>query len=133
LAQNVTGFTIELDDRQVWHQSTAGVTSSFTILPITSVILTSTANDGNAMAYDFGNAVVSESLLGGMAPSVIGTIPLRSRGPVAYTTLADAALNPPGAIVWGVGRGFPRKKMLQASASITVGTFTDSISTALPF
>jgi hypothetical protein len=56
-----------------------------------------------------------------------------SRGPVAYVTPASPNLNPPGYIVWGVARGFPRKRLLQSSATLSVGTFADSISTAVPF
>jgi hypothetical protein len=35
-------------------------------------------------------------------------------------------------VVWGVARGFPRKYINAASAVLTVGTFTDTISTAVP-
>jgi hypothetical protein len=132
IAGNVLGMTIELDDRRVWQQDSQGVNISIPILPVTSVILSSTDADGNAMAWDFANAVVSESMVGA-GGTVIGAIPNRVRGPIAYATLADPALNPPGLVTWGVGRGMPRRKMQPCSAALTVGTFSDTVSTALPF
>jgi hypothetical protein len=132
IAQNVLGMTIELDDRRVWQQDGNGANISMPILPVTSVLLTSTDADGNSMAWDFANAVVTESMLGN-GGVVIGQIPNRVRGPISYATLADAALNPPGMVTWGVGRGMPRRKFQPISGALTVGTFSDTISTALPF
>jgi hypothetical protein len=132
IAQNVLGMAIELDDRRVWQQDGNGATSSMPILPVTSVLLTSTDADGNSQAWDFANAVVTESMLGSTG-TVVGNIPQRVRGPISYATLADSALNPPGLITWGVGRGMPRRKFQPVSAALTVGTFADGISTALPF
>jgi hypothetical protein len=54
-------------------------------------------------------------------------------GPIAYATPADANLNPPGVVYWGVARGFPRKHLLQASAVLTVGTYSDLIAVGEPF
>lgn len=132
IAQNVLGMTIELDDRRVWQQDGNGANISMPILPIPSVLLTTTEADGNSQAWDFANAVVSESMLGA-GGLVIGSIPQRSRGPISYATLADSALNPPGLVTWGVGRGMPRRKFQPVSAALTVGTYGDTISTALPF
>jgi hypothetical protein len=41
-------------------------------------------------------------------------------GPLGYWTPQDAYLDPPGAIAWGVMRGFPRKHNPYSSAVLTV-------------
>jgi hypothetical protein len=125
-------FTIEIDDRRYWAEDNAGALNSWRIHPANQVLLTATENDGNANAYDFANGVVTESRVASMLPSgVFGNIPV-GRGPIAYATPADVNLNPPGVVVWGVARGFPRKHLNQASGVLNVGAFTDTISTAVP-
>ncbi len=125
-------FTIEIDDRRYWAQSSSGAITSNRFQPNTKVILTSTANDGNSSAYDFLNCPVIESALTGAFPSsVVGEIP-RGRGPVGYMTLSDSALNPPGVVCWGVRRGFPRKHSNASSAVLSVGTLTETYDTSLP-
>jgi hypothetical protein len=125
-------FSIEIDDRRFWDQDNAGTITSGRVHPINKVLLTSTANDGNANAYDFANGVCTESIVGDLVPNtVIGGIPM-GRGPIAYTTLADAHVNPPGIVVWGVARGFPRKHQQAASSVLTVGTLTETYDPTLP-
>jgi len=125
-------FTIELDDRRYWSQADTGTITDNRFHPISIVLLTSTANDGNANAYDFANCVVTEGIVGNMFPSnVMGPV-TTGRGPIGYTTLADQSLNPPGTVTWGVARGFPRKHMNQSSAILNVGTLTETFSTAVP-
>lgn len=138
LAQNViagTGepFTIEIDDRRYEAQDNNGLISQIRVHPINKVLLTSTANDGNRSAYDFANCPVTESAIAGSMPTnVIGTMPTM-RGPIAYATVADPNLNPPGVITWGVARGFPRKHMDQSSAVIDVGpSLVETFSTTIP-
>ena len=132
IAQNVLGMAIELYDARYFQQAADGSMSSAPFLPITKVILSSTASDNNAMVQDFANGVVVESqvasLLGGSLSGLGGP----QRGPVGYAT-ADEALNPPQITYWAVARGFPRKKLFQANACLTVGTFSDSISATVPF
>jgi hypothetical protein len=123
---------IEIDDRRYFSQSAAGVTTSQRFFPIGKVVLTSSANDGNASAWDFANGQVIESMVSNLATVPGGQIP-GGFGPVSYATLADPSLNPPGIVYWGVARGFPRKHLLQASACLTVGSYADAVSTALPF
>jgi hypothetical protein len=126
------GFMIEIDDRRFWAQDNAGALTSNRIHPANQVLLTASENDGNANVYDFANGVVTESRVANMVPTgAFGNIPV-GRGPVAYATPSSADLNPPGVVVWGVARGFPRKYINAASAVLTVGTFTDTISTAVP-
>jgi hypothetical protein len=125
-------FTIELDDRRYWSQADTGTITDNRFHPISTVLLTSAANDGNSNAYDFANCVVTEGIVGNMFPSnVMGPV-TTGRGPIGYTTLADQSLNPPGTITWGVARGFPRKHMNQSSAILNVGTLTETFSTAVP-
>lgn len=132
-AANVLGMTIELYDARYWQQDSNGVDTSVPFLPITNVILTDSRADGSGNSYDFANGMPTESIVANAAPvNVIGgTIP-QQFGPISYATAADSNLNPPGIVYWGVARGFPRKHRQQASAVISVGAFSDSISTAIP-
>jgi hypothetical protein len=126
-------FEIEIDDRRYWTQDASGLTTNNAIQPITKVILTDSADDGNTNVWDFAQDVVTETILMGLSPvSMVGSLPL-SYGPVGYCTLADMQANPPGLVHWGVDRGFARRKQLQCSSCLTVGSFTDTISTSLPF
>lgn len=118
---------IELYDDRYWSQDASGVLTSFPFLPITKVVLDNPADDGDATAKDFANGVVTESIVGSMAPTnVIGSFGGPARGPLAYAT-ANPTLNPPNITHWGVSRGFPRKHRLYCNAVLTVGTFTDPI------
>lgn len=127
-------FIVEIDDRRYWSQDTAGLIGSAPILPLNNVLLTSTANDGNTNAYDFANGVVTEGIVSSFAPvNVIGGSIPQGFGPVAYSTAADPALNPPGVVTWGVARGFPRKHSKPASAVLNVGAIAEVISLGVPF
>lgn len=130
VAQNVLGVSvINLYDARYWQQAPDGTVASFPYLPITSVVLSSTADDGDPTAHDFANGIVTESLIGGLAPTnMIGAFSGPTRGPVAYAT-APADLNPPNLTMWGVARGFPRKYRMAASSVLTVGSFSDPIPT----
>jgi hypothetical protein len=125
-------FTIEIDDRRYWLMAADGSKTSVRFHPNTKVLLTSTANDGNTNAYDFANCPVIESSLTGVFPSsVVGTI-APQRGTFGYTTLADASLNPPGIVTWGVARGFPRKHRNEASAVLSIGSPSETYDTSVP-
>lgn len=135
LASNVLGMTIETYDSRYWSQAANGSIASAPYLPINQVILESSADDNNAASTDFANGVVTESLvsrLAGDRSAVIGQFDGPTRGPVAYTTLANAQLNPPGLVYWGVARGFPRKHNLASNAVLTVGSFSETIPTTEP-
>jgi hypothetical protein len=132
LAQNVLGMTIELDDRRYWTQDSQGVVTSQPLHPIAGVLLTSTQMDNNSGAWDFANGTLVESTVSRLANGQAPAVP-SGPGPVVYPTLSDIQLNAPGVTYWGVQRGFPRKHMLGCNAALTVGTFSDQISTALPY
>jgi len=125
-------FSIELDDRRYWSQDKAGLITNNRFHPIGKVLLTNSGNDGNSSAYDFANCPVTEGIVGGMFPSnVVGSVQ-RGRGPIGYTTLADASLNPPGTVTWAVARGMPRKHINAASAVLTIGAPTETFDTTVP-
>jgi hypothetical protein len=131
IVQSVLGVKeIELNDVRFWQPNEDGTESSFSYHPINKVLFTSTSNDGNRAVYDFADAVVTESLLPAGAGGMVGGFGRSVRGPVSYAT---AEHNPPGVTYWGVARGIPRKKLLQSSAVMTVGSFTDLIPATNPF
>lgn len=131
LAASILGVKeIEIYEARYWSQAEDGTLSSAPYLPINKVLFTQAGNDGNRMAYDFANCVVTESLLPrGADTGMIGSFAQAARGPVAYAT---AEHNPPQVAYYAVARGLPRKKILQSSAVMTVGTFTDLIPTTEP-
>lgn len=134
LAANVLGMAIELYDSRYWTQAADGTLSSTPYLPVTKVVLSSTTDDNDPTAFDFANGVTTESIVSSLAPSnAIGDLGGPMRGPIAYSTIANANLNPPQIQMWGVARGFPRKFRRQATAVLTVGTFSDSIDPTAPF
>jgi hypothetical protein len=113
---------IELYTGRVWTQAQNGTQSSAAILPAHKVILSSIENDNNGDVIDLANAEVTESVVAEIlgANNMIGSLAGITRGPVSYAT-GDPAANPPGIDIWGVARSFPRKKLLQANAILTVG------------
>jgi hypothetical protein len=127
---------INLYDSRYWTQDTAGNISSAPYLPINVVCLSDRNNDQNADVMDFANGIVTESMLMDFAPAgVIGAGGFNrqgERGPISYATVPPD-LNSPNLTLWGVMRGFPRKFMLQATAALTVGAFTDLIPVTEPF
>lgn len=124
-------FTIEIDDRRYWSQDSTGAITSNRFFPLSKVLLTSTANDGNSNAYDFANVVVTESIVANqMQSSAVGNIPV-GRGPIGYMT-GNPDLNPPTLTAWGVARGFPRKHMNAASAVLSIGSPSETYDTSPP-
>lgn len=133
LAQNVLGMQIELYDARFWSQGPDGTLVSAPLLPITKVILSNTGDDNDPTAFDFANAVTTESIVSSLAPSeMLGSIGGPTAGPIAYATVPND-LNPPQITYWGVARGFPRKHRLQSTAVLTVGTFSDTIPVGPPY
>jgi hypothetical protein len=97
-------------------------------------VLTDSNNDNRDDVWDFANGIVTESIVADLVDSaVIGNLGGPQYGPIAYATLANPTLNPPGLTYWGVARGFPRKHLLQSSAVLTVGTYGDLITVGEPF
>jgi hypothetical protein len=134
LAEATLGMTIELNDGRYWTQAANGTQTSAPFHPVGKVILTASANDNRDDVMDFANGVVTESIVADLVDtSMFGGLGGAQYGPIAYATPADANLNPPGVVYWGVARGFPRKHLLQASAVLTVGTYSDLIAVGEPF
>ncbi len=123
LAQSVLGLKeLEIYDSRFWSEADTGAITSSPFLPLNKVILGATMNDNDAMAIDFANGVVTESKiarLGGV--QIIGQLPVNARGPVGYATTEH---NPPSVTYWGVGHGFPRRHLLQATACLTIAPDT---------
>jgi hypothetical protein len=119
LATNVLGLKeIEIKDSRYWTEEPDGSIRSEPFLPINKVILESTMNDNDASVLDFGNGIVTEAIISNMPGSKIqGQLPRNARGPVGYQTAED---NPPSVTYWGVGRGFPRRHLLQATSCLTI-------------
>lgn len=133
LATNVLeGMAIELDDRRFWAQDSTGNVASFPLWPTAGVVLSDSRQDGNTSTWDFANTELMEKMVSDLAGSNAPTV-AQAYGPTVYQTLSNAQLNAPGITYWGAQRGFPRKYNLAANAALTVGTFSDSVSTALPF
>jgi hypothetical protein len=119
LATSILGMDIEIYDAQTWTEEADGTQAAVRYLPENKVVLTSKAADGNSMMWDWANGVVMETMRGAV-PGVIGEFEEEREGPLGYATSADPTGNPPGVILWGVGRGFPRKHKEAASAVLTV-------------
>jgi len=134
LATNVLGVReVQIYDSRYWTENVDGTIHSAPFLPINKVILESSQNDNDASAIDFANGVVTEAIVSNLGGSKIqGQLPGNARGPVAYTTAED---NPPSVTYWGVGRGFPRRHLMQATACLTVApdTGTGSLEETIDF
>ncbi len=97
-----------------------GALSNAQFLPDDKVLLLDSGDIGNSRAWDFGNAMVTESKPG-MVPNIIGGFQGGGAfGPVAYATGADPNGNPPGQVLWAVQRGFPRRIRESANAVLTI-------------
>lgn len=125
-------LSIEMDDRRYWAQDNNGVTTSQPFWPIAGAVLTDSTQDGNADTWDFANGNLTEGVVSSLAPGQGPHVPV-GPGPTVWPALDNLQHNPPGINYWCAQKGFPRKHMLAANAVITAGTYTDTISTALPF
>lgn len=130
IAQTVLGMDIEFYDARFTSQAADGAVTQTPLWGLNKVVLSNSQNDNNVMAMDFANGVVTESVVSSIIGGPVQGGP--QLGPIAYPT-ADGDLNPPQITAWAVQRGFPRKHLLQATACLSVGTVTDTISTAAPF
>jgi hypothetical protein len=114
---DVLQMQVEIDDTRIREQSAAGTQTTTAVTPSGYCLLSSTADDQDPTAMDFGNGVVTESivspLIGG--PDIGGDRP----GPVGYFT-GSPELNPPNLRAWGVARGLPRKHRKTATARLAV-------------
>jgi len=121
LLANILGMEIEIYDGTYWERSNAGTKQRTRVLPANKVILSNTQDDNNREAMDFANGVVTESIVSGLINE--GDIGGESFGPISYYT-GNTDLNPPDIRAWAVARGFPRKHREEATAVLTVGTFS---------
>jgi hypothetical protein len=89
------------------------------------VILSDSANDNNAGAVDFANAVVTESIVASLSGNNFagpgGGLGGPQVGPIGYSTLSSHDANPPGINLWAVARCFPRKFNKAAESVLTIG------------
>lgn len=134
LVENITKMSIVTYDGRYWCQDAdLGTYTSATYLPLNKVIMDTPSNDNNRQVLDFASGIVIESMFTGLtSPAGGGRLPSPRRGPIQYATI-NTNLDPPDITYWVVMAGFPRKKMLQANACLTVGTVTDSIPVGEPF
>jgi len=124
-SQMLGGAEFEFYDAQVWTENNDGSETSARYLPINKVVLSSTIADNNSVFWDWANGVIPETRPGNV-PLMIGTngeiggsFGGEQDGPVAYATAADPHGNPPGQIIWAVGRGYPRKHKETITAVLT--------------
>jgi hypothetical protein len=114
----LSSITVEINDRKYWDESTYGVQTSTNYQTVGKIIMTSTENDNNRGAWDWANGELMESVVDSMFGGAMA-MEQGTEGPLAYATIGDANLNPPGPILWGAGTGFTRKHMEAASAVLT--------------
>lgn len=118
LFEAITGMQLELEDTTFRVRNSNGTSTVQRVLPENKVILSNTADDNNPAAYDFANAIVTETIV---APLIEGAPNLGGEqvGPVSYYR-GNPELNPPDLRAWAVARGFPRKHDKLATAILTV-------------
>jgi hypothetical protein len=111
------GVTIEIDDHVYRTEETDGSVTPHVNLAVGTGLLTNSADDGNDAIFDFANAPLTEAVVSrlvGMNVDLGG----QERGPAVFAT-APPDLNAPELTVWGVLRGFPRRKQKVVSATLT--------------
>jgi len=120
-AQDILGFEeIEFEDKTITRQAADGSITTERVLPLGKVILSNTNDDNNRATWDWGNAIVTESLVAGLTQH-LGNFPGgEQRGPLAYYTPTNHDLNSPAITAWGVARGFPRKHNKYSTFVLTV-------------
>jgi hypothetical protein len=120
LAGRILGMDIELYDAKAWTQGDNGLFTNAPYLPTGKVVLSSKSDDNTGRAIDFGNGIVTESVVSSLVDGgMLGNFAGPEYGPVGYTT-ANPDFNPPNLTQWGVARGWPRKKRLSSTAVLTV-------------
>ena len=123
MAEAVVGMSFEIYDAGLKVKNDDGSVTRHRTLPHNEVILSSRAVDNNPEAIDVGNAIVTESLMAEYVNNtIVGGLPNRVSGPVAYAAPTTADLNPPGMTGWGVQRAFPRKWDKVATGLMRIGT-----------
>lgn len=115
-------WTVETHDTSFRVRNSDGSVSQQRVQPEDKVILWNTEDDGNPDAWNWGNTVVTESIIASIPgmPGVPPGLGGNKRGPVSYVTPQDPRFNPPGMIGWSVARGGVRKIRETASSILTV-------------
>jgi hypothetical protein len=116
---DMISMKIELEDKTFTEQSSTGTKTATRVLPLGKVLLSVTSDENDTNAYDFGNAVVVESIVAGLIGDPDNVPSGDQFGPFAYYT-GNQDLNPPNLVAWGVARGFPRKHRPTCTAVLTV-------------
>jgi hypothetical protein len=119
VSQMTNGVEFEPDLTNYRVQGNDGTPTVNKVLPLGKVILSEKANDNDPRVADLANMEVTEAMVAEMAGMQIGLAGQRT-GPVAYWTPQAADLNPPGINCWAVMRAFPRRKVKEAFAVLTV-------------
>lgn len=120
LASAVLGMQIEIDDSQYQLESADGsIVTGNRYVPQNKVVLTNSAFDGDPSVWNFGNCIVTESIVASFS-SGEKLLPARVRGPIGYAAPANPTLNPPQLSVFGVQRGMARRMNRAVSAVLTV-------------
>jgi hypothetical protein len=123
ITQKAFGKTVVIDDKTIREPHADGTTTTARVLPLNKVLLDRTSN--GPREWDFGNGVVTESLVASLTGGVtLGDNPKMmmgaAYGPLGYYTAQSPDLNPPGINAWGVARAFPRRHVIECSAVLTV-------------
>ncbi|MDQ3082151.1 MAG: major capsid protein [Gemmatimonadota bacterium] len=116
LASAVLGMVVEIDDSQYRLEANDGTVSTARYVAANKVLLTSTEDDNDAGVWNFGNAIIMESIADVNRTIFGGAV----RGPVGYSAPANGQLNPPQIAIFAVQRGMARKMDRGASAILTV-------------
>lgn len=137
MAGKILGVQINQIDSRYWSKSMAGVDGSSAFWPLNMLNFSNTADDNKPEVQDWADGETTESRLGTLAGasnipgSTIGSFESARRGVTTYATLEG--LNPPKVSQWAVARGWARKHILQANATMNIGTITDDIPVSEPF
>jgi hypothetical protein len=110
---------VEQENKLMFTQSEDGSMPNSRVLPLGKVLLSIKADDNDASAMDFGNAIVTEALVAGIVGDPDNLPGGERPGPFSYFT-GNADLNPPNLIAWAVARGFPRKMRKTCTSVMTV-------------
>jgi hypothetical protein len=116
---DMVGMRLELEDKTYTEQASNGSKVTSRVLPLGKVLLSVAADENDVTAYDFGSAVVVESIVAGIIGDPDNVPAGEQFGPFAYYT-GNMDLNPPNLTAWGVTRGFPRKHRKTCTAVLTV-------------
>jgi hypothetical protein len=122
----ILDLEIELYDSTYQEKWPDGTETRTRVLPANKVLLTPKEFDNDGNVWDWANAPVTEAMIAGFTGGAQVPEGLAGEvyGPVGYMTPQDTSLNPPGILAWAVARGWPRKHQPEASACLTVGTWS---------